>query len=84
MTESISKTIDDGGPAFSRVEPAENGYPPVVYAGMSVRVWLAGLAMQQLIYRREMSESETYTKDELAAESFHYADAMIRVMVIHD
>ena len=46
--------------------------------GMSIRDWFAGQALAQLVHRREMTDVETYSKPDLAAEAYHYADAMLK------
>ena len=70
---SDSTEIDDGGNAFPAMLPGGNYCTP----GMTLRDWFAGQAMAQLIYRRENTETETYSRPEIGYESYHYADAMI-------
>jgi hypothetical protein len=80
--------IDTGGSAFPTLGDAFTEVATGVFRpkseygmegdpGMSLRDWLAGLAMQQLIHRREMTVEPTYSRQELAAEAYAYADAML-------
>lgn len=56
--------IDDGGAAFSRN----------AYAGMSLREWYAGMALQGLLANPSVILKQT----DIPELSFEYADAVIR------
>lgn len=78
---------DNGGPAFPEpflydatlgecgkvVTSSEYGIP----TGMTILDWFAGQALVSLVHRREMTDAQTYTKSDLAAEAYHYATFML-------
>ena len=57
---------DDGGPAYP-------SHPDSAYAGMTLRQWYAGLAMQGLCANKEFSGCGP---DDIAEMAFDQADAM--------
>jgi hypothetical protein len=61
-------SLDHGGPFF----PTQKD--PIRPTGISVRDWLAGLAMQGLLASGEISVSHEVT----AEKAYKYADALIR------
>ncbi len=61
------ESLDHGGPFF----PTKDTIRPT---GISVRDWLAGLAMQGLLASGEISVSHEVT----AEKAYKYADALIR------
>jgi hypothetical protein len=69
--------IDNSGPAFPVVE-VHPVHGSRVDVGMSLRDYFAGLAFTQLVHRREMTEGATYSKPELAAEAYAYADVLLK------
>lgn len=72
--------INDGGPAF----PMPSGREPKVDStthyneGMSLRVWLAGNALQGWAAGRNHSMTESSDHDTVAKACLQYADAIIR------
>lgn len=56
--------INDGGPAFARQD----------WAGMSLREWFAGMALQGLMANRSAIVNQLHIPE----LCFEYADAMIR------
>lgn len=83
--------VNDGGPAFpndSEISTkSEHGSwyvkTKVHYEGMSVRVWLAGMAMQGLVAIPHNAPDLRYEKN-VAEWAFRYADAMIERMGVKD
>lgn len=77
-----SKKIDDGGPAFAGglFEPQHGGRndrEPWNH-GMSLRDWFAGRAMQgQLSGFWQSEKPHGWSDEEIAAEAYRIADAMI-------
>jgi hypothetical protein len=61
---------NDGGRAFARAG-TEHGS---AQGGMSIRTWLAGLAMQGMLASADCN----YQNDKLAEYAFNIADAMIK------
>jgi hypothetical protein len=61
-------SLDDGGPFFPTLKDA------IRPTGISVRDWLAGLAMQGLLASGEISVSHEVT----AEKAYSYADAIIQ------
>lgn len=65
--------ISDGGPAFACA--AENGHQE----GMSLRIWLAGMAMNGICSSmNDLKDDVTFM--DVAKESFLVADAMLKQM----
>ena len=64
----MAEKMDDGGPAFPLVETSSSGSTSV---GMSLRDYFAAAAMQGLL------ANASEVNDELAAEAFTAADAML-------
>ena len=68
--------INDGGPAFPM------GYHPegnsADHFGMTLRVWLAGKALQGWAAGRNHSMTEASDHDTVAKACLQYADAIIR------
>lgn len=62
--------IKDGGPAF----PAPAGVAHITEQGMSLRDWMAGMAMHGLF---AAGGGKVMTADEWAAQAYTVADAMI-------
>jgi hypothetical protein len=78
----MSTKPNDGGPAFpgekivwSVNTPNEIGRVPV--AGMSLRTWLAGMAMQGHLANPTTTAHPEFTKEGLAVASCRLADALI-------
>lgn len=74
MSES---KINDGGPAFPCINPKYDGNwnkEPVI-EGMSVRMWLAGLAMQGMLSVPGMMRDGE--PEGCAIRAFTFADAML-------
>lgn len=72
MSDSISKTIDDGGPAFPFDEYTKDGQQFKVHLGMSLRDWFAGQALCGI-----MSGSSRTNFEMVSKESYKLADAML-------
>jgi hypothetical protein len=80
--------INDGGPAFPTTATAttvskQNDGDSVLTnygssPGMSLRVWLAGQALQGWAAGRNHSMTETSDHDTVAKACLQYADAIIR------
>lgn len=72
-------SLNDGGPAFPLgIQRTSSGEVDRWWEqGMSLRDYFAGLAFQSIVLHRERSGRDTYTKQELAAEAYCYADAML-------
>lgn len=68
-------TAQDGGPAFPVAEDHKVAADIPWTCGMSLRDYFAAAAMQGLVSTRWASSR---THDELAAEAFRQADAMLR------
>lgn len=65
--------IDDGGPAFPAHETPFDLHP-----GMSVRMWLAGQAMNGILASMDMHErAHDHPRFALASACFSIADALI-------
>jgi hypothetical protein len=72
--------MNDGGPAFpATVEEYSGGLSTkeVHYPGMSLRDWLAGMAMQGLIVSVWKETGADYTANSCAKEAYQFADAML-------
>lgn len=75
-----AKKIDDGGPAFPRIERHADG-AQTVYFGLSARDWFAGQAIGAIIrqcasdlqFRDGSETSEQY----FARKAYEVADAML-------
>lgn len=65
-------SANDGGPAFPYTHEQEDG-SFVVYPGMSLRDWFAGMAAQGWLARHGCHHEET----EMSQVAFRIADAMI-------
>lgn len=80
----MTEQIKDGGRAFPFIYPdevtIENGKVISLHLagddGMSLRVWLAGMAMQGMLRNAEPGWSPTA----ISSQSFIVADAMIKQM----
>jgi hypothetical protein len=69
----MSVNINDGGPAFPfREQDGEGGYER--FPGMSLRDYFAAAALQGLL------ANASEVNDELAAEAFMAADAMLAAL----
>ena len=64
---------DDGGPAYP-FEHVIDGQHPRCHPGMSVRMWLAGQALQAIIEKQALTGMNIKAE---AAEALLYADALI-------
>lgn len=78
--------IDNGGPAFPRQASEREGHAPPEYdaqEGMCLRDWLAGMALQGILYRNPYEfEYQNVRQDEphgdwAARQAYGFADAMI-------
>jgi hypothetical protein len=66
----MSDEINDGGPAFPN-----NDAHGCAYSGMTLLDWFAGQALMGFCSH---PNSGLWTKDEVAMDSYSYADAMIK------
>jgi len=77
MAESISKSIDDGGPAFPLVSP----HGLFTHGGMSLRDWFAGQAMHPPVLLPEGCKRDFLTREmqlkRCAKDAYEIADAML-------
>lgn len=72
------KKIEDGGPAFPLNEKHDDGSHYLSHPGLSLRDWFAGRAMQgQLSGFWQNEEPHGWSDEEIAAEAYRIADAMI-------
>jgi len=62
--------MTDGGPAFPVLKHYENGHIAQVSEGMTLRDWLAGMAMQALV-------RDNYF-DVVATKAYMMADLMLK------
>lgn len=74
--------IDDGGPAFpvpgnDTRAAAQSCYGMVGHPGMSLRDWLAGMALSEWIRAHIEQTVDDLDKPSIACECYSYADAMI-------
>lgn len=80
-----TKPIDDGGPAFPVVpqlgpaRPGEWASAPI-HPGMSIRVWLAGMAMAGLMQDSSVACDSKEARDHWAKTACQLADAMIAAL----
>src|SRR5690606_6844808 len=65
--------INDGGPAF----PVQASYPYGPSDGMSLRDWLAGMALQGLLSRSDPDEDWATRYECFSEDAYLYADAML-------
>jgi len=72
----MSNQINDGGPAFPNV-PSDSQYSDWD-KGMTLRVWLAGQALNGWAAGRNHSMTESSDHDAVAHACLKYADAIIR------
>ena len=72
----MTQTPKDGGPAFPGFDPASETPKPL--HGMSMRDWLAGQALAQLILAyTQVYGSPKAAPDKIATEAYRFADAML-------
>jgi hypothetical protein len=72
--------VDDGGPAFPRVEPFNGVSGPISYYGITLRDYFAAKAMQALI-AKGMDNTQNRNKagvPVIAGFAYEYADAMMK------
>lgn len=71
-------TIDNGGPAFpSSHQNPMNGHPTVEMAGMSLRDWYAGKALENVPHATTDLHDRPSYREEVARHCWRMADAMI-------
>lgn len=71
----MGERIETGGPAFPADSFAAQHCP-----GMSLRAWLAGLAMNGLLSANAMYGGKTDAYDLLARDAVEHGDAMLRAL----
>ncbi len=79
----VMAEINDGGPAFptkrAALDPRASGF--FTEDGMTLRDYLAARAMSALLVRVDVVAGDYVTNatpDDVATESYQYADAMLR------
>lgn len=74
----MSDKIKDGGPAFPGKSEGQTGYSTYRYTGMSLRDWLAGMAMQGLLIACLTGDHPGDDFEDLAGCAYTNADAMLK------
>ena len=86
----MSDIIKDGGPAFPSIYTSKDesgNLKTTINSGMSMRAWLAGLAMQTTIQKLTLADLQKHSADgcaDMTAEAaIGFADAMISKLEIN-